>query len=61
MPFDSAAPSMHELVCSGGTPYRSAYTAVVVGTILTIINQGDLILAGVPVVWWKIVMTYCVP
>lgn len=38
-------------------------TALVVGTILTLINQGNLILAGD---WsadmiWKIPLTYCVP
>lgn len=35
--------------------------ALVVGTILLAINQGDIILSGdVPPIW-KVVLTYCVP
>ena len=42
---------------------RSFWTALVVGTILTAINQGTLILAGsFPLVLlWKVPLTYCVP
>jgi hypothetical protein len=38
-------------------------TCVVVGTILTAINQGNVLLAGhfPPILWWKIPLTYCVP
>ena len=36
-------------------------TALVVGTILTTINHGDVILAGNPPVFLKIILTYCVP
>ena len=38
-------------------------TALVVGTILTAINQGNVILGGhlPPVLYWKIPLTYCVP
>lgn len=42
---------------------RSAKVSALVGTILTLINQGDLLLAGdfssTPVA--KILLTYCVP
>lgn len=41
----------------------SLTTALVVGTILTAINQGNVLLAGkFPAeLWWKIPLTYCVP
>lgn len=42
---------------------RSFYTAVVVGTFLTAINQGNLLLhSDFPaVLYWKIPLTYFVP
>jgi hypothetical protein len=42
---------------------RSLLTALVVGTILTAINQGNLILQGAfsSDMMWKIPLTYCVP
>jgi len=42
---------------------RSLITALVVGTILTAINQGNLIVQGnlSPILLWKIPLTYCVP
>jgi len=35
--------------------------AAVVGMILIAINQGDAILGGDPIVWWKVVLTFMVP
>ena len=42
---------------------RSALVAVVVGTILTLLNQGDSLFSGVwsNALYWKIPLTYCVP
>jgi len=40
---------------------RAAIVAVLVGTALNLINQGDAIFSGKPVVIWKIVLTYVVP
>ena len=42
---------------------RSLTVAVVVGTILTLLNQGDIILAGdwKSALYWKVPLTYCVP
>jgi hypothetical protein len=42
---------------------RSALIAIVVGTILTAINQGDVLLAGQwsPALAWKLPLTYAVP
>ncbi len=42
---------------------RSLATALVVGTVLTAINQGNIILRGdlSAELYWKIPLTYCVP
>lgn len=42
---------------------RSLIVAVVVGTILTLLNQGDLLLVGSwkGALYWKVPLTYCVP
>ncbi len=42
---------------------RSAVAAIVVGTILTGLNQGDLLVSGQwnNAMYWKIPLTYCVP
>jgi hypothetical protein len=42
---------------------RSSVIAVVVGTVLTAVNQGDVLLAGhwSPALAWKLPMTYAVP
>jgi hypothetical protein len=55
------APSFAQMAFGDGTPKRAFYTALVVGTILTAINHGDVILQGEwpPVV--KVGLTYCVP
>jgi len=44
-----------------GVPRRSLYVAMVVGTILNLINQGDVLIAGAPINWAKIALTYVVP
>lgn len=44
-----------------GVPRRSLGIAILVGTILNVINQGDALLAGVALSWAKIVLTYLVP
>ena len=44
----------------GGVPKRSLRVAVVVGTLLNLINQGDAILGGGQVVWAKLLLTYVV-
>ena len=35
--------------------------ALVVGTVLNLINQGDALLSGAPLSWAKIVLTFAVP
>ena len=46
---------------SDGIPLRSFYVALVVGTILNLINQGDALIEPARISWLKIVLTYFVP
>jgi hypothetical protein len=59
------ANSIWKLSClcaiSDGVPRRSLYVALVVGTVLNLINQGDALLGMTSINWWKLVLTYCVP
>ena len=43
-----------------GVMKRAFMVAVIVGTILNIINQGSNLLTH-DVVWWKVILTYIVP
>ena len=54
-------PSLFQLAISGGTPLRSLLTALVVGPILTAINQGDAILSGAGMDVSKALLTFVVP
>jgi hypothetical protein len=44
-----------------GIPLRSGCVALVVGTILNLINQGDAIFGAMTINWTKIILTYLVP
>jgi hypothetical protein len=46
---------------SAGVPRRSAMVALIVGTVLNLINQGDALIAGAPLNWVKIFLTFAVP
>jgi hypothetical protein len=46
---------------SDGIPLRSGCVALIVGTILNLINQGDAIFGAMTINWTKIVLTYVVP
>jgi hypothetical protein len=46
---------------SDGVPRRSFFAALFVGTVLNLINQGDALFGAVPVNWFKMILTYCVP
>ena len=46
---------------SDGVPRRSLIVALVVGTILNLINQGDVLLNGGDISFTKILLTYAVP
>jgi len=49
------------MILGDGTPKKAIFTALVVGTLLTAINHGDVILSGLAPPTWKVVLTYCVP
>ncbi len=53
------------LVCraaiSDGIPRRSLCVPLVVGTILTLINQGDALFGTATINWTKAALTYLVP
>lgn len=46
---------------SDGVPRRSAIVALVVGTILNLINQGDVLVGGGHVNIAKMILTFAVP
>lgn len=46
---------------SGGVPQRSLTVSLIVGTILNLINQGDVVMAGGQVNLSKLLLTYMVP
>jgi len=46
---------------SDGVPRRSFIVALIVGTILNLINQGDALVTGLPVDITKLLLTYLVP
>lgn len=49
------------MVFATGTALRALKLALVVGTLLTIINQGDVLLLGQSPDWVKLMLTYMVP
>ena len=49
------------LAVSDGTPRKAFLTACVVGTVLMLINHGDVIVRGELPSLIKISLTYCVP
>ena len=44
-----------------GIQKRSLIVALVVGSILNLINQGDALFNGETLVIWKLSLTFCVP
>jgi len=41
---------------------RSALVvAIIVGTVLNLINQPEGLLGDANIIWWKVLLTYCVP
>ena len=57
----ASPPSLRQMVLGDGTPKKAILTALVVGTILTAINHGDVLLSGSVPPSWKVILTYCVP
>jgi hypothetical protein len=46
---------------SDGVPRRSCIVALIVGTILNLINQGDALFSGAAIDLTKLLLTYLVP
>ncbi len=46
---------------SDGIPRRAAIVALVVGPVLTAINQFEALTGAQPLVWWKVALTFVVP
>lgn len=46
---------------ANGVPRRSFILAIIVGTIINLINQGDFLMAGEPLNWLKIGLSYILP
>ena len=57
----SSPPPILQMIFGDGTPKKAILTALVVGSILTSINHGDIIFDGSMPASWKIILTYCVP
>ncbi|HUT51311.1 MAG TPA: nitrate/nitrite transporter NrtS [Alphaproteobacteria bacterium] len=54
-------PPLSAIIFNPGIVRRSLIVAIIVGTILNLIAQGDFLLDGQPLNFWKICLTYCVP
>ena len=55
---------MNQFIALARTPAvtaRAIRVAIIVGTVLTLINQGDVLLAGMAPNWIKMALTYLVP
>ncbi len=57
----STAPALSQMIFGDSTPKKAFLTALVMGTVLTGINHGDVILAGGIPPTLKVALTYCVP
>ncbi len=62
-PISSTSNEWFEVASRPGVVRRSAKVSLLVGTLLVVINQGNLLLSGsfFPELFWKIPLTYCVP
>jgi len=61
----SKAPSTWKLLwryaTSDRVPARSLKVALIVGTALNLINQGEALFGAAPVNWWKLILTFAMP
>ena len=58
---DNLKPKLFDMIFKDGTPRRAFYTTLIVGTIVTAINHGDVIFSGQLPSLTKVGLTYCVP
>ncbi|MHA1538335.1 MAG: nitrate/nitrite transporter NrtS [Alphaproteobacteria bacterium] len=57
----TSRPPLRAIVFEKGIVRRSAIVALIVGTVLNLIAQGDFLMGGAAINWWKVCLTYCVP
>jgi len=55
------SPPITQLMFGDGTPRKALLTALVVGTILVVINHADTIIVGEWPPLLKVFLTYCTP
>ena len=60
-PASPGRPPLRDIIFNKGIVRRSLIIAAIVGTILNLIAQGDFMVEGQPLNFWKICLTYCVP
>lgn len=53
--------SIPALITNPQTVRAAFIVALIVGTILNLINQGDALLNGDEIIFWKLILTYMVP
>ncbi len=54
-------PSLLSLALSDGVPRTALIAALMVGSVLNLINQGDVLWGEAALNWPKMLLTYCVP
>jgi len=58
---NQTAPTINHMIFGDGTPKKALVTALVVGSILTLINHGDQLFTGASPPMWKVILTYFTP
>jgi hypothetical protein len=58
---DATSGSLWHDIVGDGTPKKAFLTALLIGTVLTAINHGDMLLVGDPPSIWKVVLTFLTP
>jgi hypothetical protein len=58
---DQTEPGVFQMISGDGTPQKALITALVVGSVLTLINHGDQLFAGDFPPAWKVLLTYITP
>lgn len=53
--------TLFQVACSGKIVKNSLRIALVVGTVLNLVNQGSAILAGTGISWMHVALNYLVP
>ena len=59
--MDDTKLTLSQALLRPDTVWRAVKVSLLIGTLLVLVNQGDLILAGTWPPIWKILLTYMVP